>query len=244
MTSSKRWETAQTYEMNYWRGVAKKIAEDAEQQLTWYDWKASEVNKTLEKYKFKPDDSSNVLEIGSGPIGTTAYLGWGKRVALDPLAEFYGEFPSLVAVRNPDVEYVKGQGEKLPYPDGYFSLVIIDNVLDHVNNAEGVLDEIFRVLADDGVLYLELNIHTLWGCLLHILLAKLNIDKGHPYSFTDNKIRRFLNNHGFDVQADWQNEYLDAREKNRKSNSLKAKVKGYTGLSEFIYFSVCTKKKA
>lgn len=121
--------------------------------------------------------------------------------------------------------------------------MIIDNVLDHVDNAEGVLEEIYRVLSDDGILYIELNVHTYWGFLLHVMLAKLNIDKGHPYTFTPDKIRKFLYEQGFNIQADWQNSYLEARDADRKSDSLKAKVKGYSGLSEFIYFALCKKDK-
>ena len=34
---------------------------------------------------------------------------------------------------------------------------------------------------------------------LHEILSKMRIDKGHPHTFTVNKIRQFLNGHGFGV---------------------------------------------
>ena len=243
MANSSRWKTAQSYEKDYWRGVAQKIANDASQQLTWYEWKASEFDKKLNQieYSFNKDDCK-VLEVGSGPIGIVSYLNWGECVSIDPLGDFYGDNKDLVAVRDANVNYITGKGEEIPYPDGHFSVVIIDNVLDHVDNAEGVLNEIHRVLADDGVLYMELNVHTYWGFLLHVLLAKLNIDKGHPYSFTPKRISEFLSDHNFSIKKNWLNSYLEARTEDRKSDSLKAKLKGYSGLSEFIFFALCTKK--
>ncbi|MDH5570138.1 MAG: class I SAM-dependent methyltransferase [Gammaproteobacteria bacterium] len=244
MANSSRWKTAQSYEKEYWKGVAEKIASDASQQLTWYEWKASEFEKKLEQvdYSFNKENC-NVLEVGSGPIGIVSYLGWGERVSIDPLGDFYKNNKDLVAVRDSNVNYITGKGEEIPYPDKHFSVVIIDNVLDHVDNAEGVLNEIHRVLSDDGVLYMELNVHTYWGFLLHVLLAKLNIDKGHPYSFTPNRIRKFLSDHKFTIKKDWINSYLEARDEDRKSDSLKAKIKGYSGLSEFIFFALCSKTK-
>lgn len=242
MGNSVRWKTAQTYEKSYWDGVSEKIASDASQQLTWYEWKASQCEKKLNQIDIPFNkEESKVLEVGSGPIGIVSYLPWGDRVAIDPLGDFYKQNKNLVEVRDPNVNYLTGKGEEIPYPDGHFSLVIIDNVLDHVDNAEGVLNEIHRVLSPDGVLYMELNVHTYWGFLLHVLLAKLNIDKGHPYSFTPDRISKFLDDHGFKIQKTWLNSYIEAREEDRKSNSLKAKIKGYSGLSEFIYFAVCTR---
>jgi len=243
MKNSSRWKTAQAYEMGYWQGIADKIASDASQQLTWYDWKAREFEKRLSTIDYKyTREESKVLEVGSGPIGIVSYLGWGERVSIDPLGDFYKSNKELVSVRHDEVNYITGKGEEIPYPDGYFSLVIIDNVLDHVDNAEGVLNEIHRVLAKDGILYMELNIHTLWGFLLHVLLAKLKIDRGHPYTFTAERIRKFLSDHGFNIDAEWQNDYIQARTEDRASDSLKAKIKGYSGLSEFIFFAICSKK--
>ncbi len=44
--------------------------------------------------------------------------------------------------------------EKLPYPDNYFDLVISNHVIEHVNNQELHLNEIYRVLKNKGHLYL------------------------------------------------------------------------------------------
>lgn len=47
-----------------------------------------------------------------------------------------------------------GVGEALPYPDAMFDIVVLDNVLEHVQDRERTLDEIRRVLRPGGILYL------------------------------------------------------------------------------------------
>ena len=244
--NNKRWEIAQKYEKEYWERGADKFASGAEKESgwhSWYAWKVSKFEEELSKTKYEINRSNcKVLEIGSGPIGMVACLKWGERYAIDPLAEFYKEKQSLVKLRDSNVKYLAGTGEKIPFDDGFFNIVIIDNVLDHVSAPDHVLKEIYRVLSKNGLLYIIVNIHTYWGYLLHSLLAKLNIDKGHPYSFTAEKIRDFLNTHQLIVNSESVNNYYEARQRDRESNSFKDKIKGYTGLSEFVYSAVCLKK--
>lgn len=243
--NSKRWEIAQKYEKEYWEKGVDKFASRTQKEsdwYAWYAWKVSKFEEELSKTKHTIDRSNcKVLEIGSGPIGMVACLKWGERYAIDPLAEFYKEKQSLVKLRDSKVQYLAGTGEKIPFDDGFFNIVIIDNVLDHVSKPDLVLKEIYRVLSKNGILYIIVNIHTYRGYLLHSLLAKLNIDKGHPYSFTAEKIRDFLNKHQLIVNSESVNDYYEAREADRGSQSLKAKIKGYTGLSEFIYSAICLK---
>lgn len=242
---NKRWNIAQSYEQEYWKHIADRIASDAGNKLTWYEWKASQFEEKLSTIANNINKKAcRILEIGSGPIGIVTYLEWGERYALDPLGDFYEEHSELVALRNKSVNYITGKGEEISFPDKYFSIVIIDNVLDHVSEPFSVLNEIRRVLTDDGILYIELNIHTFWGYLLHTLLAKFKIDKGHPYSFTSNKIRQCLNNHSFTIKNEFINDYYEARKADRESASVKAKLKGYGGLSEFIYCAVCSKQQS
>lgn len=240
---TKRWEIAQKYEKEYWINIANRITNDAEAQLWWYNWKASEFEKKLNKIIYNFDKNiCRILEVGSGPVGIVSFLKWGERYAIDPLGDFYKENRNLIALRDKSVNYVTGGGEAIPFPDSHFSVVIIDNVLDHVNSPSAVLNEINRVLSKDGLLYIELNIHTFWGYLLHSLFSKLRIDKGHPYSFTSAKIRAFLNSHKFIIRSESIDDYYKARERDRLSESLKANIKSYCGLSEFIYSAIYLKK--
>ena len=239
MVKFKRWLLAQDYEQAFWNEVANRIVSGASSQLSWYGWKASEMEKRLVGY-FDDDRRkyAKVLEIGSGPIGLISFTSWGERYAIDPLEKFYRSNPVLTSLRDPTVCYGQGTGEQLPFRDSFFSLVILDNVLDHVQNATGVLKEIYRVLSRDGLMYLAINVHTEWGAFLHSGFSKMKIDKGHPYTFTLRSIRKFVNGHRFDILREEVDDYYQARERDRRSLSLKDKIKGYSGLSEFVYYAV------
>jgi len=50
---------------------------------------------------------------------------------------------------------VAAQGERLPFRDGTFDLVICHHVLEHISALNGVLDEIRRVLKDTGRMYVS-----------------------------------------------------------------------------------------
>jgi ubiquinone/menaquinone biosynthesis C-methylase UbiE len=157
------------------------------------------------------------------------------------LESYYGSDSTLSKLRSQEVKYGSGSGEKLPFDSEMFGVVILDNVLDHVHQAPVVLHEIRRVLAKDGLFYIAVNIHTAWGGLLHRVLSKLKIDRGHPYTFTVESIRRFLKQHGFQIKGEFINSYQEAKYEDMKSSSVKARMKAYTGLSEFVYHAMCVK---
>lgn len=244
MVTQQRWRVAQEYEQSYWQRKADSIVEGHMGQMDWYSWKARQMEERLASYLTDDKRSlARILEIGSGPIGIVSFLTWGERYAIDPLENFYRSNPTLCQLRDTSVSYKQGSGERLPFEDGAFSLVILDNVLDHVHQASGVLMEINRVLSKEGVLYLNVNLHTSWGAVLHRLLSKLRIDRGHPYTFTRETIRSFISRYRFFILSEWVNDYYEARQRDRSSASLKDKAKGYIGLSEFVYSCICSKSK-
>lgn len=239
-----RWAKAQKYERKHWERLVQQIAEGSIKQLDWYKWKAKEMEKQLKVHLDQErKKSERILEIGSGPVGIISFLKYGERYAVDPLEDFYKTNAALCELRDSKVSYIKGTGECLPFDDDYFYLVIIDNVLDHVQNPRGVLDEIYRVLSSKGKLYLAVNVHTIWGGLLHSLLAWLKIDKGHPHTFTVGGIKGFIRERGFSILSEFNADYYDSRKRDRTSASFRDKMKGYSGLSDFIYSAVCVKRE-
>jgi len=100
---------------------------------------------------------------------------------------------------------------KLPFGDEEFSLIIIDNVLDHTREPKKVLREIYRILKENGLMFFTVNIRTKWGAFLHSILAKLNIDKEDYH-----KTKRA---------------YLEKKE-------IKNVIKAYVGVVEILYSSV------
>ncbi len=243
MPSLRRWRLAQEYERAYWEREAERLRTGAVAPAdTWYLWKVSQMEKHLAG--LLPQERKTqcrVLEIGSGPVGNVSFLGWGDCCAVDPLVDSPLISAAFSPFRNPRVRFCKARGEQLPFRDGSFGLVVLENVLDHVQAAECLLRECHRVLHGQGLMYLTLNVRTSWGSSLHALLARLLIDQGHPYSFTTASIRRMLRGQGFLIQRESCDDYRRARDQDRGSSSVKDKVKGYTGLSEFVFYAVCSK---
>ena len=208
MADGSRWRQAQSYEKSYWESEAKKIEKDKLRGLSWYQWRSDNLMSMIAKaFPSNPPSlvNASVLEIGSGPVGLIAFLEASTRIAIDPLCEFYSTQPALVEYRNPDVKYENVKGEHIPYEDESFDMIIIENVIDHVENAGGVMEEIFRLLKPGGVLYLTVNLHPPWGAFLHRIVSKLRIDGGHPHTFTLNSISGFLNKYRFDIFYDeWE----------------------------------------
>lgn len=243
MASQQRWTKAQEYERSYWKKVAYKIASGEPERLGWYGWRVDQLETRIAQYLNQTwKQSAKVLEIGCGPVGMISSLKCAERYAIDPLDDFYRSDSRLSHLRDPAVSYRKGQGEELPFDNETFSLIVIENVLDHVQDPKRVLGEIHRTLKDDGLLYATVNVHTPWGAFMHAVLSTLLLDQGHPHTFTTKSMRNVLQQTRFDLVSEWNQEYSQAREKDRQSVSFKAKIKGYSGLSEFDYGSVCKKR--
>ena len=242
MVTVNRWLQAQEYEQRFWANLAKEIESGSRKQLAWYQWKASELEKRIARsVDGRQNKHERILEIGSGPIGIVTFLGWGERFAIDPLEDFYRQSSTLTTLRKPEVTYTKGTAEHLPYPDSFFSLVIIDNVIDHTHAPLMVLQEIHRVLEKQGLLYLAVNVHTAWGALVHKLLATCRIDKGHPHTFTNEGIRKLLTDDLFHICLEESEDYRRVKQKYCQSKKMKERIKGYTGIAEFDYHAICQK---
>lgn len=235
----RRWQEAQSHEQEFWSSSAARIAQGTSGQLDWYDWKAGCLEACLAAAAIPLPRDGKILEIGSGPIGIVNSLTWGERFAIDPLEDFYRQNPSLIQLRKPGTTYINGPGEELPFADRSLALVIIDNVIDHTYAPERILREISRTLHPSGALYLAVNVHTAWGALLHEALALLQIDKRHPYTFTSRTLRRMLARHGFPIVSEEVEDYIKTRSEYRRSPSLRAQIKGWTGLSEFQHSVLC-----
>lgn len=100
-----------------------------------------------------------LLEVGSGPV---SLLAWGvdqglfDMIAVDPLAEHYRKMLTKYGLQYPVVP-MEGHGEKLTemFAEGTFDVVYSSNALDHAIAPEQCLREIYSVVRDGGIVYLE-----------------------------------------------------------------------------------------
>ncbi len=102
------------------------------------------------------ESTDKVLEVGSGAHGLIFRFGVELGIGVDPLAVQYRRlFPKLQ--RN--AATIAAIGEKLPFDDSTFDIVLSDNVIDHAAHPLKIVHEIVRVLRPGGLLYFTVNVH-------------------------------------------------------------------------------------
>jgi len=79
-----------------------------------------------------------------------------ERVGLDPLADKYFKMEG----KKHAMKYIKSGAEKIPFPNEYFDFVSSLNSLDHVDDLDGCIQEIKRVVKSKGKFLLIADIHS------------------------------------------------------------------------------------
>ena len=242
MVTIDRWQAAQAYEQSYWQMIGDEIAEGRAEQMEWYAVRVEQVRQGLRavgRERLASDDA-RIIEVGCGPIGMATFYPGRRRVAVDPLNDFYGSNATLSKLRDRNVEYVQGTGEELPVGDREFDVAIIDNCIDHCRDVDAVMRELRRVLVPDGVLYLTVNCRTSLGYVMHRALSGLRLDPGHPHTFTTDRVSRMFARNGFRV-LDLQSEsYFAALREGLRSSGVRPRLKALLGTSEFVTTAFAT----
>lgn len=236
MVSDDRWRNAQRYEQSYWDRVATEVEAEGQGRLGGYKWRSDQLIRMLAEAGVPElsDGSARVLEVGSGPVGVVGFFPGTEKVAVDPLEDFYSTKPLLVASRSPDVSYRTGSGEALPVEDGRYDLAIIENCIDHCQDMDAVMLGIHRALRPGGYLYLTVNARSRPGFLMHRVLSRLQLDPGHPHTFTRSRVRSFLPAAGFDVLHLEHGSFWEAWVGDLRGPSLKKRAKGLLCVSEYL----------
>jgi SAM-dependent methyltransferase len=133
---------------------------------------ARSVKARVEKYRAL-DATTRVLEVGSGAHGLVFFMGLPNAIGVDPLA---AEYTALFPYWQSRVKTVSAFGEALPFPDESFDIVFSDNVVDHAERPDLIVQEIARVLAPGGIVYFTVNVHhRVYGLAsrLHALTQRL-----------------------------------------------------------------------
>ena len=120
------------------------------------DWNYWWMEK-FDYYKTLPKQVDKALEVGCGPYTNIRLISKIIKIkeihCTDPLMPLYKTFTwtwlSSMVKKN-KIKAEVGVCEKIEYPDNFFELVVCNNVLDHVQDAEKCLKEIYRVLKPGG----------------------------------------------------------------------------------------------
>jgi ubiquinone/menaquinone biosynthesis C-methylase UbiE len=190
---TKRWQSAQAYEKEWWRSHSCLI--DPEFYKAYAEELLDELNGIIH---IKED--TRILEIGSGAAGIITHLPGRFRYAIDPLEDFFSSVERFQSFRDKKVAYHTGKAEDLPFEDHFFNLIIIDNVIDHCQDIHLVFSEMERVLTDRGIIYLRLNTYTTWGKFIRKIVELLKIDPGHPHTFTQGSLLKRISHHGYTIR--------------------------------------------
>lgn len=95
----------------------------------------------------------SVLDLGcAGGFMAEAMSDQGANViGIDPAVQAVGAARAHAAASERDIRYDVGIGERLPYQDAVFDIVVCVDVLEHVADLTAVIAEIARVLKPGGI---------------------------------------------------------------------------------------------
>lgn len=182
-------------ELNFWinLGLHAGMADRAK----WLKSEAAYIKGMIHRAARVPlRPGHKVLQIAAGPCDVIDFWGDAEKHAIDPLAEQYRE--RFHELQNPTVKYVAGYGEDLPYRDDYFDVVIIRNGLDHLNDPDKALQEVFRVIKSTGVLYLWMYMYSWRASLVYRAINALTKRYiGEPWAFTFRRTKKTIRKNGF-----------------------------------------------
>lgn len=131
----------------YQKGIATNLL-----QRLWHTGKLHAVISSIGRYQ-----PANILDVGCAS-------GWflNEMAKQFPLAECVGVDAYKPAImyaqkKYKNIRFIVSDAHKLPFPNNTFDLVICTEVLEHVINPAGVMDEIKRVLKPKGIAVIEMD---------------------------------------------------------------------------------------
>ena len=109
--------------------------------------KAQMIEAILADYLAAPVRGYKILDIGSGNGGISEYLNAQNEV-------FSVDVQDVRANSDNGILFVQVSDEHLPFEDNMFDIVLSHHVIEHVGDQRLHLNEIRRVLTDDGICYM------------------------------------------------------------------------------------------
>jgi SAM-dependent methyltransferase len=142
-------------QLDYQRAKALKARGHEADYVEAMRRRSARVREKLERVRPIPADA-RVLEVGSGAHGLVFFFGTTRGVGCDPLA---CDYAALFPAWQGRARTVAAAGERLPFADASFDVVLCDNVVDHAEDPARIARELTRVLAPGGLLYFTVNFH-------------------------------------------------------------------------------------
>ena len=181
------------------------------------------------------NDADKILEVGSGAHGLIFGFDDLFAVGIDPLAV---DYKRLFPFWQEDAKTIAAIGEKLPFADESFEIVLSDNVIDHAENPVGIIEEFARVIKPAGLLYFTVNVHHLVYQIasnLHGFWNGLGIKyeispfADHTIHFTESRVLEVFKRLPFKIVE--QNSTVETRKKNPPAH-----LSGLEGRLKKVFF--------
>lgn len=169
-------------------------------------------------------ENDKILEVGSGAHGLIFGFDTNFAIGIDPLAV---DYKRLFPFWQEDTKTIAAIGEKLPFADESFEIVLSDNVIDHAENPIGIIEEFARILKPDGLLYFTVNIHhpiyqiasNLHGFWNSIgIKFEISPFADHTVHFTEDRVLEVFERLPFDI-LEQHSTVDDLKKSNRQTNS-------------------------
>lgn len=238
---NERWKEAQEFELKF----AKDTIEADDDWNRWWSEKFDDYSLLSGK------SYRNVLEVGCGPHTNVRYIlpliDVEKIWLEDPLIQYYityslnnldsfGKYLRMKFFRNKisyslnlfsnlayKVDSSSSKLEDLPYKDNQMDLIICINVLDHVNDYDKCMQELNRVLNNNGILVLGQDLSNMED---RLQCPESYTDIGHPI-----KIDHLLIGNTFDSRYQRLFEKILSRDEGRNP---KAHYGTYLGILQKV----------
>lgn len=134
-------------------------------QKTYAMWQFEKGEDTIRLFldRYSLDDlfrDKRVLDLGCGAAGKSLYYvtqGAEKVTGVEIVSHYQAEAEALAEQLglSDRFEFVSASALDLPFPDGSFDTVIMNDFMEHISDPEGVLRESMRLLAPGGRIFIN-----------------------------------------------------------------------------------------
>jgi SAM-dependent methyltransferase len=184
-----RWEF--NWQRTYWADLYREPTTKAKALEYW------NTHRFLQEIRNRVsfNDATVVLDVGCG-ISTVLEFLPGRRYGIDPLGDHYRSVYAYPA----DLVIKRAYGEAIPFPDRHFDVVFCSNCIDHTEDSDRTIAEIWRVLRDQGWFILTCEV-------FETDLGARNA--GHPYTMTEGRLLGLVRS--FEMVQHWDSPWYGLR---------------------------------